>query len=157
MAIQTEVVYPSTSSFSGTSQLDLGPYHLGLVKTLLRAEVHGQVNFQGAVISSSSVTANFQLWAVQYVPAGNPANNIVTTADGPAFLIRQQVGSEDMLSTWAPNTSNAAVIGALALEGEWAGQQPINASIDLWMSLKAPTGASIPNQNLFASLRFWWS
>lgn len=156
MTTLVEVVYPSTSSFSGTSQLNLGPYFVPDVKRLLRAEVHGAVNFQGATISVSSVVANFQLWAVQWVPHGSSPADIVTTADGDQWLMRQQLGQDDALTTWAPSTDAAALLASLALNGWWAGQLAINGSIDLYLSLKAPTGASIPNMNLFASLRFWW-
>lgn len=156
MTTLVEVVYPSTSAFSGTSQLNLGPYFVPDVKRLLRAEVHGAINFQGATVGTSSVVANLQLWAVQWVPHGTSPSDVVTTADGDQWLIRQQVGRDDLSSTWAPSTDAAGLLTSLALDGWWAGQLAINTSIDLYMSLRAPTGASITNQNLFASLRFWW-
>lgn len=156
MATLVEVVYPSTSSFSGVAQLNLGPYLVPDVKRLLRAEVHGAINFQGATIAVSSVAANFQLWAVQWVPHGSAAADVVTTADGPNWLMRQQVGQDDSYTTWAPSTDNAGLLVSYGLNGSWAGQLAINTSIDLYMSLRAPTGVSVPNENLFASLRFWW-
>lgn len=156
MSTLVEVVYPSTSSFSGSSQLNLGPYFVPDVKKLLRAEVHGAINYQGATIAVTSVVANFQLWAVQWVPHGSSPADIVTTADGDNWLIRQQTGQDDLITSWAPSTDDAAQLASLALNGWWAGQLAINTSIDLYMSTRAPTGVPVPNQNLFASLRFWW-
>lgn len=156
MATLVEVVYPSISSFSGTSQLNLGPYFVPSVKRLLRVEVHGEINFQGSSIGTSSVFANFQLWAVQWVPHGTAALDCVTTADGPQWPIRQQTGQDDGHATWSPSTDVAGVLSHLALNGWWAGQLAINGDIDLYLSSRAPTGVSVSNQNLFASLRFWW-
>jgi hypothetical protein len=157
MSVQTEVVYPSVSSFSSSAQLNIGPYFVPSVNKLLRVEAHGQINFQGVVLGSSSVFANFQLWAVQWVPHTAAPADCITTADGPNWLVRQQVGSEDLTTSWAPSTNNAAVLVTAGIVGSWAGQLPIGGDIDLWLSAKAPTGVVIPNMNLFASLRFWWS
>lgn len=157
MSTKAEVVYPSTSSFSGTSQLNLGPYTVPTVGRLLRTEVRGMINVQGSTISVSSVTANFGLWGVQWVPTGNAPSDIVTTADGPQFPIREQVGNKDLITTWAPSTDDAALLFNFGLRSFWAGQLHIGQTIDLYLSLRAPTGASLSNANLFASLRFWWS
>lgn len=157
MSTQVEVVYPSTSAFSSAAQLNLGPYFVPSVRKLLRAEVHGQINFQGVTLGVASVLANFQLWAVQWVPHTAAPADCVTTADGPNWLVRQQVGTDDLVTSWTPSTNVAAVLVTAGLEGSWAGQLPIGGDIDLWLSAKAPTGVVIPNMNLFASLRFWWS
>lgn len=157
MSTQTEVVYPSTSAFSGTGQLDMGPYFVPLVNTLLRAEVRGKLNFQAVSFGSTGVEANTQLWAVQWVSHGSPPNDVVTTADGPHWLIREQVGHDESRAVWAPSTAlNDAMIG-YGTKAEWAGQLAIGASIDLYLSMRAPTGFSVPNFNYFGSLRFWWS
>lgn len=156
-SVKAAVVYPQTSSASGTGQENFGPYEIPSCIALLRVEVRGEVNFQGATISDTSVTANRQLWAVQWVSHGGGIQNIVTAADGLSFPLREQTGSQDSLSTWAPNSDSAAVIGSLALRGFWAGQLQINESIDLYLSLQPPSGESVPNYNVFASLRFWWS
>lgn len=154
--MQTEVVYPSTSSFSGTGQLNLGPFNMGTVYRFIRLEARGLVNFQGFTLSATGVLANWQLWAVYWVPTGTGALDVVTTIDGPQWLIREQTGAEDYVSQWAPSSDTSAGIQGYRLSGDWAGQMPINQDIDLWLSMRAPTGASIPNFNVFASLRFWW-
>lgn len=137
--------------------MNLGPYFVPSVDKLIRAEVNGKINFQAEAFGSSSVQANFQLWAVQWVPHGTSAADVVTTSDGPNWLIRQQVGSQESRVTWSPNTDTSAVLSGYPLVASWAGQLPIGADIDLWLSARAPTGVTIANQNLFASLRFWWS
>lgn len=157
MAVQTEVVYPSTAAFSGTGQLDLGPYFVPTVAKLLRVEVHGKVNFEAVTFGTTGVEANFQLWAVQWVAHGAAAANIVTTADGPNFPIRQQLGDQESRVAWAPSTAISAVMIGYPLVGEWAGQLPIGNDIDLYLSLRPPQAVSINNENVIASLRFWWA
>lgn len=157
MTIQVATVYPSVSSFSGTGQLDIGPYFIPSPKRLIRAEVRGMVNFQAFSLSNVGVLANFQLWAVQYADHGSAPANIVTTADGLPWLIREQLGHEDYVSAWAPTSGPGIVLSGSTLRAEWAGQTDIGRDIDLWLSLRPPTGVSVANQNVFASLRFWWS
>lgn len=152
-----EVVYPSTSSFSGTSQLDIGPFFVPSVNTLLRVEISGRFNSQGAVFGSSSVEANLLLWGVQYVPTGSAPADVVTSADGPQWLFRQQLGNTDNRVSWAPDTDTAAVLGAAGTTGEWAGQQLGLGNIDLWFSARTPTGVAQGNVNYFGSIRFWWT
>lgn len=151
-----EVVYPSTSAFSGTGQLDMGPFFVPDVNWLLRLEVHGKINFQGTLFGASSVNANFQLWAAQWVTHGSAPANIVTAPDGAGWLLRQQTGTNETHDCYAPSTDTAAMFNTYPLEGDWAGQVAIGTDIDLWLSLRPPTGVSISNQNVFASMRFWW-
>lgn len=157
MSTQTEVVYPSTSAFSGTAQLNMGPYLVPDVVTLLRAEVRGKLNFQTVTYGSTGVEANTQLWAVQWVAHGSPPADVVTTADGPNWLIREQVGHDETRAMWSPSSNTSALMSGYGTKAEWAGQLPINASIDLYLSMRAPTGFSVPNFNYFGSLRFWWA
>lgn len=157
MSTQTEVVYPSTASWATTGQLDLGPYEVPDVVTLLRAEVRGAMNLQARLFGASSVNANFPLWAVQWVAHGSPPANIVTTADGPNWLIREQLGKTDTMAPWAPDSDNANIMACWATVADWAGQLPIGASIDLYLSFRPPTGSATGNANYFGSLRFWWA
>jgi hypothetical protein len=158
VAVQTEVVYPSIPSFSSSSQLNLGPYFVPAPNKLLRAEVRGRVNFQTTTVGTGSVLANFALWALQWVPHGAGAADCVTTADGPNWLIRQQIGDTSVYSTWAPPTGVLGQqLGGDALHADWAGQLAIGSDIDLWLSFRAPTGVTLGNLNVFASIRFWWS
>jgi hypothetical protein len=154
---QIATVYPTTASFSGTAQLNEGPFLVPTVNTLLRVEVRGKINFAGFVTGPGGTENNWQLWGVQLVPHGSPANDVVTNADGSNWLIREQIGSQETRVVWTPETNNAQYIAAYPLKAAWGGQLPINASIDLYLSLRAPSGASIPTMDLYASLRFWWS
>lgn len=159
MTTQVAVVYPSTTSFSGTGQLNLGPYLVPTVNTLLRAEVRGAFNFAGQSVTDTVDVANVTLWAVQWVPHGNPPNDAVTSADGDlnGWLIRQQSSNNDVSVAWAPNTDTAAFLAGLTLKADWAGQLKLaGESIDLYLSMIAPSGASVPTMNLYATLRFWW-
>lgn len=157
MTVKVEVVYPSTSSFSGTAQLDIGPFPAGTVNTLLRAEVNGAMNWQSQVVGNPVVVVNTPLWALQWVPHTAAPSDCVTTADGPNWLIRQQIGRTDVQSTWAPSTSDAVLLGSSTLVGSWAGQLVIGSPTDLWLSLKSPSGIGMANFNLFASIRWWWT
>ena len=157
MPINVQTEYPSTSAFSGTSQLDLGPLFISDVNKLLRHEVRGQLNIQGQSVLDNGVNANVALWAVQWVPAGDSPSNIVTTVDGPQFPIREQMGTIDTLAVYAPTADSGAMFVAYGLKSFWAGQLPVAQSIDLYLSVKAPTGVSLANFNLFASLRTWWA
>lgn len=157
MSTQVAVVYPSTTSFSGSGQLDLGPFFIPSVIKLLRVEVRGKINFQAVTFDSAGVEANFILWSVQWVPTSTSPNNCVTTADGPQWPIREQIGSQETRMTWAPSTDVSATMAGYAIKAEWAGQVEVGESIDMYMSLRPPTGSSVPNYNLFASLRFWWA
>lgn len=157
MGVKVAVVYPSISSFSGTAQLNIGPFNIPNVITLLRAEVRGKINFQGFTLGPTGVETNFQLWALQQVPAGAGASDCITTADGPQWLMRRQLGSQETRVDWTPTTNNVQYMATYPVEDNWAGQLPINASIDLWLSARAPTGVTIANMNLFASIRFWWT
>lgn len=157
MATMTQVEYPSSAAFSGTAQVDFGPFFISNVNKLLRHEVRGQVNTQGAVVAPGSVFENAILWAVQWVPAGNSPSDIVTTIDGPQFPIREQLGSDAVIAAWSPATANGEILGTLGLRSFWAGQLVVGQSIDLYLSLKTPNGSAIQNSNLFASLRTWWS
>lgn len=157
MPINVQTEYPSVSSFSGTSQLNIGPFFISDVGKLLRHEVRGQLNVQGQAIGDTSVAANTALWAVQWVPAGNSPSNIITTVDGPQFPIREQMGTTDQVRVWALATDPAGILTSYGLRSEWAGQLPVNQSIDLYLCVNTPTGIGLANCNLFASLRTWWA
>jgi len=153
---QKQVVYPSTGAFSGTSQLNLGPFTAGPVFKLLQARLRGQVNFQGATLGATSVLANVILYGVQYGVHGFTPADVVTSAYDATWLIRQQLGHSDFITSWAPPTSSAPVIASLGLEGWWAGQQYINSTIDYYLSLRAPTGVAVANFNLYGSIEIWF-
>lgn len=158
MATQVEVVYPSTTAFTGPAQLDLGPFYVPTVATFLRAEVRGRINYEVVTYGAGAgVQENLQLWAVQWVPHGSSPANIVTTADGPNWLIREQLGTGETTAAWTPNTGSSVVLQTASIRSEWAGQLIIGAGIDLYMSVAPPTGIASANANLYASLRFWWA
>lgn len=157
MVTKAATVYPSIVSFSGSAQTNIGPYNIPSAITLLRVEVHGLVNYQSVAATHPTVGANYLLWAVQWVPAGAGASNIITAADGDHFPIREQLGDTDLLTSWEPSTATAAVQSSLGLRASWAGQVPISPSVDLYLSFASPSGGSSSNANVFATLRFWWS
>lgn len=157
MATLAAVVYPSSVSFSGSGQTDLGPYIVPTCQTLIRAEVRGLVNYLGEGFGPTSVYANFLLWAVQWVPHGDPPANIVTQADGLQWLIREQTGTLDQQVAWSPSTADAVVLSSLATVANWGGQLPVNQSVDLYLSFRPPQDVSVSNTNYIGSLRFWWT
>lgn len=157
MSTKQQVEYPHNSAFSGTSQIDIGPFFISDVVRLLRHEVRGQINTQGQNVTDVSVLANQTLWAVQWVPTGDPPSDIVTTIDGSQFPIREQTGNSDLVTCFAPSSDTAGIFITYGLRSFWAGQLVVNQSIDLYLSVKNPSGSAILNSNLFASLRTWWS
>lgn len=157
MVTKAATVYPSISAYSSSAQLNLGPYNIPLANRLLRVEVRGQVNFSAFATSGSVVMANSLLWAVQWVPGGAGASDIVTTADGPQFPVREQLGTSDELAAYTVSTSSSYVLYSYGLRANWAGQIVPGASIDLFLSTKPPTGLVPGTYNVFASLRFWWT
>lgn len=157
MAVQAQIVYPSVSSYSGAGQLDIGPFYVPSVFWLLRLYLHGKNNYQAAVFGATSVEANYELYAVQWVPHGDPPFNIVTQADGANFPIRRQIGSQETRITWDATSSTANVIVTQPLEGKWAGQTVIGSDIDIYLSMRPPSGSSVGNHNTFASIRYWWA
>lgn len=157
MGTQKQVVYPSIGTFNSNAQLNFGPYGPTSVVTILRAEVRGNINWQGEPLALASVLANFQMWGLQWVPHGNAALDVVSSGDDDHWLLREQVAGQDKLAAWTPVTNTAAVLWTEQVRGDWAGQLAIGASIDLYLSMRAPTGVVIPNMNFFGSIRWWWS
>lgn len=158
MATLVEVVYPTNTAFGGTGQLNIGPFTVPIVQTLFRTEVRGRVNFfAGDYTDGDFALENVLLWGLQWVPEGDPPNDIVTSSDGPSWLIRESLGTHDKHFFWAPNTDTGVLYQSLATKADWAGQLPINQSIDLWFSSRAPTGVAPQKLNMYGSIRFWWS
>lgn len=157
MGTQKEVVYANVPTFSGTAVLYIGPYPSGVVNKLLRAEVHGAVNYQGAAVGVSSQFSNILLWGVHWVAHGAGALDPITSADDDHWLIRQQTGDQSFATTWAPSTATAGTLAGVQLAANWAGQLPIAASIDFFFAFKSSTGAGVAPLGIEATLRWWWS
>lgn len=147
----------STSSFTGSAQLNEGAFFIGNVNKLFRAEVRGLINYQGVVLASTGVNANFPAWGLQQIPHGNAAQDVITSGDNDSWLCRQQTGLGDTNSSWAPSSSNGANLVTNAIQGEWAGQLAIGANTDVFLSIKSSTGASLSNLNTFGTIRLWWA
>jgi hypothetical protein len=146
-----------TSSFSGSGQLNMGPFFVGFVEKFYKFEVNGQINFQGSAISVASVLANPIVFGVQQVPHTAAGEDIITSFDSETWLVRRQTGSQDLVTTWAPSTDTAAVLGSLATRDRWAGQLAIGGDTDLWVSMKTSNGSSTGNINTFGTVRLWWN
>lgn len=144
-------------SYSGSAQLNIGPFFIGFLEKIYRMEVRGAANAQGVVLASSSVEANFLAWAVQKVPHTAAAADMITTADSEDWFVRRQAGLNDTSTAWSPSTNNAAVLVSLGLTEDWAGQLAVGADTDLWVSFKASTGVVLPNFNTFGTIRLWWN
>jgi len=146
-----------SSAFGGSSQLSLGPNDIGFVNKLFRCHVRGEINVQGQTLGTGSVGANFWAWGINIVPHGDTPDDVITSSDSDAWLIRGQAGRDDYISTWAPSTDECGIFAGYALADEWAGQLSLgDAEFDLYMCVKTATTA-LPNANLFATVRLWWS
>jgi len=149
--------YWSTSSFTGAGQLNEGPFHVGTLNKLFRAEVRGAMNYQGASNGSHGVLANFPAWGLQQVPHGAAALDVITSTDDDTWLMRRQTGSEDILTAWAPDSAIGTLFASNGIEDDWHGQLAVGADTDLYLSLKSSTGAGVNNFNTFGTIRIWWA
>lgn len=149
--------FANTGSFSGAGQLSLGPFNIGTVSKIYRMQLRGNMSFQGVTIGTSSVFAGWYVVAVQWVPHGDPMNDVVLTSDYDGFLTRSQVGLSDITATWAPSTDAAGNLAWVAFRDEWRGQGNIGQNADLWFGMKPAGSGSSPNLNVYASMRLWWS
>jgi hypothetical protein len=147
----------STTSFSGTGQLSEGPFLIGTVTKFFRAEVRGQINYEGVNFGDVSVLANFAAWGLQQVPHGDAAHDVVTDTDSDTWLARRQIGSQDYFSGYAPNTDTAAFFRGYSIADDWAGQLAIGAETDVYLAIKATEGNSLDNLNTFGTIRLWWA
>lgn len=146
----------SSSSFSGSGQNAFGPFRVGLVNKLFKLQTRGGINFQGAVLNSSGVTANFLSWGVCIVPHGTSPPDVITSFDSDTWIARRQTGLDDTLVGWAPDTSNGAVLGGFGITDDWAGQLSYGHNDqDLYFCVKALVG-SLANANTFGTCRLWW-
>jgi hypothetical protein len=150
------VFYPSTSSFSGTGQLALGPFNVGTVNKLLQVELRGAANFDAATITATGVLANVAIYGIQWVAHGAGHGDVVSSAYDPTWPIRHQLGMNDLTASWTPTTGGSNTLACNALWGHWAGQLAIGENVDMWLLLKSPSGQAVSNMNLFASLEAWW-
>ena len=147
----------STSSFSGTSQLNEGPFHVGTLNKLFRVEVRGEINYQGASLADDAVTANYAAWGLQQIPHGDSALDVISSTDNDTWLCRRQTGSQDTVLAWAPTADVAAVMVSNTVADDWAGQLAIGADTDVYLVIKGSTSVGLPNFNTFGTIRLWWS
>jgi hypothetical protein len=146
----------STSFFTGTSQLNEGPFNIGDVHKIFRAEVHGMVNFEGTDLGLASVLANVGVWGLQWGAAGYTARDIISDPDSDGWLMRQQFGATDTIVGWSPQTADAAVLHSYVITNKWAGQLDLGgANTDCYLVFEGHT-AGLDNLNTFGSIRLWW-
>lgn len=146
----------TTTSYSGSGQIDEGPFHIGLVNKLFKAEVRGAIGHQGGTIDTSSVLSNYTAWGLQIVPHGNSPLDVITSSDSDSWLMRRQTGTDDLAMTWAPSTDTAGLLQSTAVADDWAGQLNLaHADMDCYLSLK-PTIGSVANNNTLGTIRLWW-
>ena len=156
MALLTTFFW-NTASFSGTGQLNIGPFFVGFVEKFYRVEIRGEMNYQGASLTDTGVLANFPAWGVQQVPHTAAGEDVITSFDGYTWFARRQTGCLDYITSWAPTTDTAAVIAGVAMTEDWAGQLAIGGDTDIWVSIKTATGAALSNFNTFGTVRLWWN
>jgi hypothetical protein len=146
----------STSSFSGTSQLNEGPFHMGTVNKLFRFQVRGLINYVGTAVTDMSITANLPAFGVQQVPHGNSPNDVISSTDNDTWLVRRQTGENDTMGSWAPSSDTGVLFVQNAVRDDWAGQLAIGADTDVYLSIKTSTGQTLPDFNTFGTIRVWW-
>jgi hypothetical protein len=149
--------YWGTGSFSGTGQFDEGPFAIGAINKLLRAEVRGELNFQGDTFGDTSVSANLLMWGLQIVPHGDAAQDVIVSDDNDSWLLRRQTGGYDYPKVFSPSTDTAAALTSIGMREDWAGQLAEGISVDAYLSFAPPFGGSTPNFNTYGTLRFWYA
>jgi hypothetical protein len=143
-------------SFSGSSQIAMGPFPMGDVNKLFKLQARGAINFQGSTIATTTIWANFLTWGVCLVDHGSSPPDVLTSSDNDAWLIRTGLGSTDLINAWAPSTDSAGALGTFAMDGEWAGQTSYGgASQDVWICLRAFAGA-VASANSLGQVRLWY-
>jgi hypothetical protein len=149
-------MYWNTDSFSGTDQLNEGAFEFGTVNKLFRCHVRGAVNVQAGTFDDTSIWTNNLAWGVQVIPHGDSPFDVVDSSDSDTWIIRGQIGFNDVAVGWAPNTDNSAVLSAVTIRDEWAGQLNLaGANMDCYLSIKASVG-SASNFNTTGTIRWWW-
>jgi hypothetical protein len=144
------------NTFSGSSQVAMGPFPMGNVNKMFKLEARGAINFQAGTISTSSVISNFLTWGVCLVPHGNSPPDVLSSADSDAWLIRTGLGSNDLVNAWAPSTDTAGAQISYAMDGKWAGQLSYgNTAQDVFICLRAFAGA-VSNANTLGQCRLWF-
>jgi len=155
MALLTTFFW-GNASYSGSAQLNVGPYHVGFVNKFFRVEVHGQINTQAQPLGDTSVLANRLVFGVQQVPHTASAEDVITSSDSDTWFVRRQVGDSDMVVGWAPSTDVASVLPTNAVHDDWAGQLAIGADTDVWFSFRNSDLTVQPNYNTYGTMRIWW-
>jgi hypothetical protein len=149
--------YFNSSAFSGSSQESIGPLEIGDVNKLFRCHARGAINAEAQTLATGGVMANFWVWGVNIVPHGDSPDDVITSSDSDAWLIRGQAGLNDYVSTWAPSTDDCGVFFGYGITDEWAGQLSLaGAASDMYLCIKSAT-SGLPNANVFATVRLWWS
>jgi hypothetical protein len=146
----------TTSSFSGTGQLDEGPFHVGTVNKFFRAEVRGNINYEGVSVADTGVFANYAAWGLQQIAHGSSPLDVVSSADDDAWLMRRQTGSQDVVPAYAPNSDTGAFFVTNTVADDWAGQLAIGADTDVYLVIKGITGSGLANLNTYGTIRLWW-
>lgn len=147
----------SNPTWLSSAQLNIGPYAVGSVTTLLRAEIRGKVNFQAVALSALSVEANWLMFGLQWVLHGAAPLDVITSADGDHWLVRERIGDTGSAAAWAPSSDVFGYIKGYHMGADWAGQIPIGSIIDFYVSFNSAEGVVVPNYNTFGSIRSWWS
>jgi hypothetical protein len=145
-----------TSSFSGSGQLNIGPEFIGHVNKFFRVQVRGEVNYQGASLTDTSVLANILCFGVQQVPHTAAAEDLISSVDSETFFTRRQSGSQDTTMGWAPSSDTGALIATVTVTDDWYGQLAVGLDTDVWVSFKASDGGSLANLNTYGTVRLWW-
>lgn len=147
----------TTSAFSGSSQLNEGPFHVGTANKFYKLQVRGQVNFQGKAVAAGSVAANDFAVGVVIVGHGDAAPDVITSSDNDGWLVRGNFGRSDYTVTWAPSSDTGETLVTYAIKDRWAGQLAVGSDVDLFLCVKSTDGVALANLNLFATMRLWWS
>lgn len=151
------IFYWGTGAFSGSGQLDEGPFIIGDVDRLLRAKVRGMINYQGSAIGDTGVEANLLMWGLQWGVHGYSPLDVVTSTDNDYWLLRLQTGQGDPGLSFAPSSDTGANLRSRGVADNWAGQLAVYESIDAYLSFAQPFGGSVPNLNTYGTVEFWWS
>ena len=146
------------TNFSGTSQLDVGPWNIGNVNKLFRLQTRGTVDFHSTNITSPTVFGSPVAWGVQIVAHGTSPSDVISDPDSDQWLMRVRAGTGEGNATWSPNSNTATTVQAVATADDWAGQLALGAvNIDAWVSFKGFPFLSLAEFDTYGTLRFWWT
>lgn len=157
MTTHTLWFYQNTVA-SPTPQHNEGPFTVTPTGPLLKAYVHGEVNFKSSNVTVPFVSADDMIWGLQWVYHGAGAEDLLTSATDNHWLWRHALANnDDVAQTWAPDTADGVTTKGYPSVETYRGQsvRP-GAEIDLYLSLATMFGTTTQSYYLSGTIELYF-